>query len=989
MRLWSYTRASVLVGLLLVLALDVAIVAWLGRRVENEELKMASEANRRSFPFSIFNSQFGHGFGILRAYLAANRRAILTIEALFLGAFAFMTVLRALNPDLWQPIWGGEKPFEFGFLNAILRSPVMPPYDPFFSDGVINYYYYGLFLVSAPVKAIGIAPAVAFNLIVPTLFALTLIGAFALVQRLIGRVWAGLAGGAFVALLGNLSAAFPSGLSQGLAPVRQALSAGGLSGFGARLGDWFWGPSRVVYSDQLITINEFPYWSYLFADLHPHLIAMPITILVVAVAFELFDRRPKTSDEGRMSAILRPSSLVVGPALLAALALGALAVTNAWDFPTYALLLGGALLGWAWRNIPAGASQRERARALAGALLAAGGVVLLALLLYLPFFQNYQRPAGVSGIGRVRDGLPLGGFLLIYGLFLALLVLWLAGVLGRLARGAGRPARPRALPDAEEQPVGGSAVLGIVARPAGDTGRVLRRALWSVLGLLLIVAAAQPQLASGLLASPLLLKIGLLALSCAAALALLSRRLPAAAWFAVWLAFLAWAVSFGVELFYIRDHLDGGSAYRMNTVFKFGLQAWILMALAAGAALPGLARGLRRAGWLAQALVWPAIAILVALALIFPLVGTPSRLANRFPVSPGPTLDGLAFMDLAAYDWQGNQISLAADADAIRWLNQNISGTPIVLQSSLEFYRAYGVRIAANTGLPTIVSPLHASEQHDPQRVNERDRDVLLIYSTFDQNQALRLLSKYHVGYVYVGPIERAAYGALGVTKFDQMVGPYLNLAYQNEAVKIYQVNQSVYSFAPDPSSTLQATQPPLALPAPAPEPQPGQLSIEALERQVAANPTAPGPAFDLAQRYRDAGQLDKAATAIEQAARAHPDDVALNQLWGDILRDAGQADQAEAAYRAALAASPSAGNYNKLGIELAKWGKLDQAAEAFEGAISADANVADPYYHLGEVYEQQGRPDKAAEQYRAYLTIAGSNGPFSAQANQALERVK
>ena len=146
--------------------------------------------------------------------LRSKRRPILIIEALFLGAFGFMTVLRALNPDLWQTAWGGEKPFEFGFLNAILRSPVMPPYDPFFSEGVINYYYYGLFLVSVPVKAIGIAPAVAFNLIVPTLFALTLIGAFALVRRLTGRVWAGLAGGAAVALLGNLAAAFPVGLGR-------------------------------------------------------------------------------------------------------------------------------------------------------------------------------------------------------------------------------------------------------------------------------------------------------------------------------------------------------------------------------------------------------------------------------------------------------------------------------------------------------------------------------------------------------------------------------------------------------------------------------------------------------------------------------------------------------------------------------------------------------------------------------------------------------
>ena len=113
------------------------------------------------------------------------------------------------------------------------------------------------------------------------------------------------------------------------------------------------------------------------------------------------------------------------------------------------------------------------------------------------------------------------------------------------------------------------------------------------------------------------------------------------------------------------------------------------------------------------------------------------------------------------------------------------------------------------------------------------------------------------------------------------------------------------------------------------------------LERQAAADPTAQGPAFALAQRYRDTGQLDKAATAIEQAARAHPDDVALNHLWGDILRDAGRADEAEAAYRAAIAASPTAGNYNKLGVELLGWGKLDQAAEVFNQAIAADANIA------------------------------------------------
>jgi YYY domain-containing protein len=752
----------------------------------------------------------------------------------------------------------------------------------------------------------------------------------------------------------------------------------------------------ISIPDKLITINEFPFWSYLFADLHPHLIAMPITILVAAVAYELFDRRLRTKDQGpsrQPGSEFGLWSSVFGSWFLAALALGALAVTNAWDFPTYALLIGGALLGSAWRSPGTGqgarAPARRRVAAIGGALALTGAIVLAALLLYLPFFQNFQRPAGVSGIGLVRDGTWLGGYLLIYGLFLAVLAVWVAGVARRLAGGLSRRARAplAALPD--EEPVGGSAVLGIVARPAG-TWRVLRLALWSALPLLLIVGALQPRLAQELWGSPLLLKAGLLALTLVGGAVLLARRLPAAVWFTVWLAVLAWAVSLGVELIYIRDHLDGGAAYRMNTVFKFGLQAWILMALAAAAALPWLARGLRRAGALAQGLVWPAIFALLGLALVFPLAGTPSRLANRFPVKPGPTLDGLAFMDQASYDWQGITIDLAADADAIRWLNQHVVGTPVVLQSSLEFYRAYGVRVAANTGLPTVVSPLHASEQHDPQQVYLRDRDVQLIYGTFDQGEVLRLLSKYHVGYVVVGPIERAAYGEFGAAKFDQMVGSYLSLAYQNQAVKIYKVEDGVYNFAPE---TLAPRPPQPFVPEPLPEPAspaqpPGQASIEQLERQVAANPTAPGPAFELAQRYRDTGRVEDAAAAIEQAARAHPGDVALNQLWGDILRDAGRAEQAEAAYRAAVAADPSAGSYNKLGLELLRWGKLDQAAEALDDAIAADANVPDPYYHLGEVYEQLGQTDRAIDQYRAYLNIAVPSAQFYAQAQEALDRL-
>jgi YYY domain-containing protein len=1008
--LWSYNRWGLVWGTLLVLALDIAILIRLGRgRMENDSGQGSSQS-------SILNSQFRSGLAFLRDHFRAHRRSILIVEVLFLAAFAFMAVLRAFNPDLWQPFWGGEKPFEFAFLNAILRSPVMPPFDPFFSDGKINYYYYGLFLVSLPIKATGINPAVAFNLIIPTLFATTLAGAFALVARLTGRVRYGLVGGAFVALLGNLASAFPVGWGQGLAPAQEALR-GGLSGFGERLGSWFVGPSRVIeIPDRLLTINEFPFWSYLFADLHPHLIAMPITLLVIALAFELFDEGRRTKDESfqssergssqdtqRPSFVARPEPFAalkgnlrrrvrLSSIGLAALALGALAVTNSWDFPTYALLLAGTLAGRAWR-MP-GRSGWRRAGVLASALLQAAGIGLAALLLYLPFFQNYVRPAGINGIGVVRDGSPVGQFVLVYGLYLLILGLWIFGVATRIMR---RDRTSALLADRSVDPTReGSTSLGIVARPPSTAGwwPVLRNLIWITLALLALTVVTRPQVAANVWASPLLLKLGLLALLVAGTPVLLVRRLPTRVWFIVWLAVLAWAVSLGIELIYIRDHLDGSEAYRMNTVFKFGLQAWILMAVAAGAALPWLMRGLRRAGVLAQMLGSGLIGALASLAVVFLLVGIPSRLAFRFPETPGVTLDGLAFMDRAVYNWNNTDIALQDDGDAIRWLNANIHGAPIVLQSSLEFYRAYGVRIAANTGLPTVVSPLHASEQHDPQQVAERDRDVQQIYYTLDTTQALRLLAKYHVGYIYVGAIERTAYGEAGMAKFDRLVGQYLTLAYRNAGVKIYKVNPVVYSMnagadVPPPKLPQPVEEPEEVAEQPLDEPQADESTLEALEQQVAANPTASLPAFGLAKRYRGLNRLDDAAAVLKVAALANPKDVGLHHLWGDILRDAGRADEAEAAYRDAVAASPEAGNYNKLGVELMKWGKLDQAGEAFNQAIAADANAAEPYYHLGEIYEQQGQVDQAIDRYRTYLTLAITADPYYDEATEALYRLK
>ena len=113
-------------------------------------------------------------------YVRANARHLLLMEALALALFLAFLGVRLGNPDLWQSGLGGEKPMDLAYFNGVLRSTVFPPIDPWFSGGYINYYYFGYVLVGAPVKLIGLDPAIAYNLILPTLYAMTGLGVFSI-----------------------------------------------------------------------------------------------------------------------------------------------------------------------------------------------------------------------------------------------------------------------------------------------------------------------------------------------------------------------------------------------------------------------------------------------------------------------------------------------------------------------------------------------------------------------------------------------------------------------------------------------------------------------------------------------------------------------------------------------------------------------------------------------------------------------------------------
>lgn len=745
----------------------------------------------------------------MRAFWQAERRLWLWSEGVFNVAFLLFVFIRLLNPDLWQPWQGGEKFMEFAFLNAVIRTPYFPPYDPYFAHGHLNYYYYGYQILAVPVKLTGISPTIAFNLAIPTLFALTAAGVFSLVYSLTARasgrddraLAAGLGGVFIVALMGNLEGGlvilrdlaersgsdFVSRLPLVQSTVRTLLGLGGALAGRFDLPPYnYWTPSRVLP----FTINEFPYWSFLFADLHPHMMGIPFTVLFLALAYNLVAgyRRPDREPSGCLAVVL-------GVAMLP-FTLGAIGAINTWDLPTY---LGVGVLAWGIREWLGFGRLR-----VIPTLVYVVGLAGLAYGLYLPFYRNYTTVFD-TGVGLTYIKTQLGPWLRIWGFFVFVAVSsvwvelrrrpgdvpvlrWLAGLIRHADRA------PRFL----------DAVAARV-RPA-----------WTLpFGQVVLAVAVLGGVALAFLGYPVVgLLLPLVALT--AVFLFRRRRTDAAAQFRALLFFTGLLVALGVEIFYLKDFLCGcgpglfnrqhGEYYRMNTLFKFYIQVWVLLGLAAAAALPELWAAVNRwrSGWRPA---WQGVfGFLLALGLVFPIVGTASRVDDRFPppVPPRNTLDGMAFMRVGRYTWPNpsHVIELRYDYEAIRWLQDRVTGTPVLAEApaswytvdgehvGYDYYRAGGLRASSLTGLPTFLGQ-HQGEQRFGEQTGPREALGREFWETTDLARLRQIIAELHVDYIYIGQLERILFDEAQLAKFDALVElGEAAIVFQNDGVTILRVER-------------------------------------------------------------------------------------------------------------------------------------------------------------------------------------------------------
>jgi uncharacterized membrane protein len=740
---------------------------------------------------------------------------------------------------------------DFAYFNAVTRSTSDPPYDPWFAGGYLNYYYFGQWLTATLTKFTGILPEVAFNLAVPLFFSLAVGAAYSLgfnlaeaTRRFVrrrprggrigpaGPVLAGLATVLLILVVGNLGGAkeLADNFSR-ISPWHTNPHVGGwqIPGVGGLVGtlggmkamlfdgkhlnlptDFYWGPSRMM--PPYISITEFPYFTFLFADLHAHLMAIPFAITSLAVGFAVVlntTRLLRESDRYRRWASW-------GMVAVLALLVGALRWINSWDYPPFVVMAIAAVL------------IAERAQAgrfawpmLGRAALKSAVLVVLSLLLFEPFQAHYQLPATGFHQMNERETTPFHQYLAHFGVFLFIITGFVVFLASRRFR--------------RRHPIGVLSFLGVAfigllllgVTTAGTAGWFISHSplpftvkglsaggfLRDVLGGILAplpghssvystdTSAAHahhttPVVAFALLGLALVLILGFASLK-------RGRSDGAIKLFIFAMLGLALFLSAAVEMV----ALDG-DIQRMNTVFKFYLHIWILFAVVAGfgawylfdVVQPQLSVTMPEVRLRPARVLMPAFGVcvagFVAAALVYTFVATPQRVRDRFDnqgaIQPR-TDNGLAYMQGAIFADQDGEIQLIDDAQAIRWLRHNVQGSPTIIEGVTPNYR-WGGRISINTGLPTVFGwDFHQRQQRQVNDIighliDQRMSDVKTFYTTSDPVEAQQILKKYGVRYVILGQVEQLYYPGQGLSNIQAGLGGMLQEVFEYGQTQIYQV---------------------------------------------------------------------------------------------------------------------------------------------------------------------------------------------------------
>ncbi|PWR70751.1 DUF2298 domain-containing protein [Methanospirillum stamsii] len=599
---------------------------------------------------------------------------------LFIVVFAAFLVVRMFNPD----INGAEKFMDHGFLASILRNPMVPPLDPWFAGGELNvYYYFGHWMVAMPAFIAGIPSNLLFNLVLPTIAALSALNLYGAGNVVLKHV----------RILPVLAFFIVN-------PYFIFLALTGTASF-----TLLWDSSRVI----LNTINEYPLFSFLFGDVHAHVLGiLPQTFLVLMVTIALTCWKSVTRTGRGVIILLTSLGLSIIPAvnswdiliwapMILAVGFCMIIGENAWDSIRYRpLLIINQVREELFRK--KGGWMSSEASAIIYLLL----VPVVSLLLISPLLFS-MCTQGIEGIGFVHNPSHIMEFLMVHSWFLLAFLF--------------------------------------------SFRSLIKTVPWVILVLI-------PFFVVGYLSAGFAVLF----------LILLFLRRNGAADF---LATGGLVILLFCEIFYLADNM-GETYYRMNTVFKLYIGAWILCGTSAGLMigkeLDQMIENSNR--WRAGAVQY-GIVLLLCLCLV-----VPPMVVSTIPGAHTPTLDGLAWLS------SSNQ----GDAEAVNFL-RSLPGNHIIVEAAGDDYQ-YTSRISSFTGIPTIIGwQFHEYmwRGNTPDGwYSQRGSDVRTMYE--NPEQTTLLMRSYNASLLYVGPEENKKY-TVSICPDD------FHVLYKNHDVTIYQLN--------------------------------------------------------------------------------------------------------------------------------------------------------------------------------------------------------
>jgi YYY domain-containing protein len=757
----------------------------------------------------------------IKSWISSNKKTIIFSEILFFLSVSMIAILRVGNPG----IIGTEKPMELAFINGILKSPTFPPNDPWLSEFSISYYYFGYLIVAAIIKIIGTDSGIAFNLALIFWFALISVGSFGIVlnllaanykkesnsKRRLNRIFLfSLIAPLLILIISNGVGLLELIHSRGI--FWETIPGGGLvSNFWRWLdikelsdppsmpydwlpnrqgGTWWWRASRVLQDYTLQgssreIIDEFPFFSFFLGDLHPHVLAMPFVLLCIFSAYVFLTNPFEVKND------LIENIRVFwknGFNWFFALSLGSLIFFNTWDFPIYFVLAAIIIF------IKSFQKEEPIRKLLIQVITMLFTLGIICILTYLPFLLSFSSQAGgvlPSLIFQSRSihlfimFLPFvaaNSFYLIYRYSVKLPILqiiksWIIVFFGFLFLLLFSFLIP--------------AVLGIIPKfysflhdfSIRDYDLQIKQSSQRMQSFLSIYGAADiNQLISSsisrILSDPLDLLILLTAIAIILTICIsflndkevINKKLEVEKQdiFICILLSLGLGLIIFPELFYLRDQFG----WRMNTIFKFYFQAWILLSISTAYALAFLSEIKVKA--LKIGIMTICLFSIIS-GMIYPYFAIKERI--KLLRGDNISLDGNKYF----------QASNSNEFEAVQFLKGIEFG--IISEAIGGSYTNFG-RVSKLTGMPTVLGwPGHERQwRGGAEEIGSRESDIQSLYSTDDWIIAEDILNKYKIRYIYSGDLEKSAY-RLSEKKFEKN----LPVIFSNESVNIYEYNLENY----------------------------------------------------------------------------------------------------------------------------------------------------------------------------------------------------